>query len=102
MTTSESKGRFFLQNESIRVTNGIESIRIANWNALLNMHSSAYSDHKEQRLDLHDSPVHVLPLLWSGTKCVIPVTIIPDSRPSYSIQGGSKSKLLYCDRYIKG
>ena len=27
---SESKGRFFLQNESIR----IESIRIANWNAL--------------------------------------------------------------------
>jgi len=26
---SESKGRFFLQNESIRITN-----RIANWNAL--------------------------------------------------------------------
>ena len=35
MATSESKGRFFLQNESIRITNGIESIRIANWNALL-------------------------------------------------------------------
>ena len=29
MTTSESKGRFFLQNESIRIT-----IQIANWNAL--------------------------------------------------------------------
>ena len=36
MTTSESKGRFFLQNESIRITNRIESIRIANWNALTN------------------------------------------------------------------
>jgi len=35
MTTSESKGRFFLLNESIRITNRIESIRIANWNALL-------------------------------------------------------------------
>ena len=35
MTTSESKGRFLLQNESIRITNRIESIRIANWNALL-------------------------------------------------------------------
>jgi len=35
MTTSESKGRFFLQNESIRTTNQIESIRIANWNALV-------------------------------------------------------------------
>ena len=37
MTTSESKGRFFLQTnrfESIRITNRIESIRIANWNAL--------------------------------------------------------------------
>jgi len=30
-----SKGRFFLQNESIRITNRIESIRIANWNALM-------------------------------------------------------------------
>jgi len=30
MTTSESKGRFFLQNESIHITN-----RIANWNALV-------------------------------------------------------------------
>jgi len=35
MTTSESKGRFFSQNESIRITNRLESIRIANWNALL-------------------------------------------------------------------
>jgi len=39
MATSESKGRFFLQNESIRITNRFdshnESIRIANWNALL-------------------------------------------------------------------
>ena len=38
MTTSESKGRFFNkmnQFESIRITNRIESIRIANWNALL-------------------------------------------------------------------
>jgi len=43
MTTSESKGRFLLQNvfyktnifESIRTTNLIESIRIANWNALV-------------------------------------------------------------------
>ena len=39
MTTSDSKGRFFLQNESIRIdsnneSNQIESIRIANWNAL--------------------------------------------------------------------
>ena len=33
MTTSESKGRFLL-NKSIRITNRIESIRIANWNAL--------------------------------------------------------------------
>ena len=32
MTTSESKGRFFLQNESIR---------IANWNALLTARSSS-------------------------------------------------------------
>jgi len=39
MTISESKGRFFLQNESIRIDSRIdshnESIRIANWNALL-------------------------------------------------------------------
>jgi len=35
MTTSESKGRFFLLNESIRITNRIESIPIANWNALM-------------------------------------------------------------------
>jgi len=37
MTTSESNGRFFYKKnrfESIRVTNRIESIRIANWNAL--------------------------------------------------------------------
>jgi len=37
MTTSESKGRFFYKTnlfESIRITNRIESIRIANWNAL--------------------------------------------------------------------
>ena len=34
MATSESKGRFFLQNESIRITNRVESIRIANWNVL--------------------------------------------------------------------
>ena len=27
MTTSESKGRFFLQNESIRITNRIDSNR---------------------------------------------------------------------------
>jgi len=35
MISSELKGRFFLQNESIRITNQIESIRIANWNALV-------------------------------------------------------------------
>ena len=38
MTTSESKGRFFYKTnlfELIRITNRIESIRIANWNALL-------------------------------------------------------------------
>ena len=35
MTTSESKGRFFLQNESIRIDSHNESNRIANWNALL-------------------------------------------------------------------
>ena len=34
MTTSESKGRFFTK-QSIRITNRIESIRIANWNALV-------------------------------------------------------------------
>ena len=37
MTTSESKGRFFYKTnrfELIRITNRIESIRIANWNAL--------------------------------------------------------------------
>jgi len=37
MTTSESKGRFFYKTnrfESIRITNRIEYIRIANWNAL--------------------------------------------------------------------
>ena len=28
------KADFFLQNESIRITNRIESIQIANWNAL--------------------------------------------------------------------
>ena len=36
MTTSESKGQFFLQNESIRTMNRIESIPITNWNALTN------------------------------------------------------------------
>jgi len=39
MTTSESKGRFFYKTnrfEWIRITNRIESIRIANWNALMN------------------------------------------------------------------
>jgi len=39
MTTSESKGRFFFYKtnrfESIRITNRIEWIRIANWNALV-------------------------------------------------------------------
>jgi len=38
MTTSESKGRFFYKTnrfESIPITNRIESIRIANWNALV-------------------------------------------------------------------
>ena len=40
MTTSESKGRFFYKTnlfESIRITNRIESIRIANWNALVHV-----------------------------------------------------------------
>jgi len=40
MTTSESKGRFFYKTnlfESIRITNRIESIRIANWNVLVNI-----------------------------------------------------------------
>ena len=38
MTTGESKGRFFYKTnwfESIRITNRIESIRIANWNTLV-------------------------------------------------------------------
>jgi len=35
MTTSESKGRLFLQNESIRIDSHNESNRIANWNALV-------------------------------------------------------------------
>ena len=35
MTTSESKGRYFFQNESIRIDSHNESNRIANWNALL-------------------------------------------------------------------
>jgi len=38
MTTSESKGRFFYKTnrfESICITNRIELIRYANWNALL-------------------------------------------------------------------
>ena len=35
MTTRESKGRFFLLNESIRIDSHNESNRIANWNALL-------------------------------------------------------------------
>jgi len=35
MTTSESKGRFFLLNESIRIDSHNESNRIANWNALV-------------------------------------------------------------------
>jgi len=35
MTNSESKGRYFLQNESIQIDSHNESIRIANWNALL-------------------------------------------------------------------
>jgi len=38
MTTSESKGRFFYKTnrfESIPTTKRIESIRIANWNALV-------------------------------------------------------------------
>ena len=34
MTTSESKCRFFSENESIRIDLLNESIRIANWNAL--------------------------------------------------------------------
>jgi len=40
MTTSESKGRFFLQNESIRIDSHNKSNRIANWNALLLIQSS--------------------------------------------------------------
>jgi len=36
MTTSESKGRFFIKRiDSNRFAQRIESIRIANWNALL-------------------------------------------------------------------
>jgi len=38
MTTSESKSRFFHETnrfELIRITNRIESIRIASWNALV-------------------------------------------------------------------
>ena len=37
MATSDTKGRFFYKTyrfESIRITNRIEYIRIANWNAL--------------------------------------------------------------------
>jgi len=41
MTTSESKGRFFLQNESIRIDSHNESIRIANWNALVSSSRAA-------------------------------------------------------------
>ena len=39
MTTSESKGRFFLQNESILLDSHNESNRIANWNALQDAHT---------------------------------------------------------------
>ena len=47
MTTSESKGRFFLQNESIRIDSHNESIRIANWNALIDTrYSSEYTSEK--------------------------------------------------------
>ena len=43
MITSESKGRFFLQ------TNRIESIRIANWNALLFTNFAALQAHVTAR-----------------------------------------------------
>ena len=56
MTTSESKDRFFYKTnrfESIRLTNRIEWIRIANWNALLDMPWTVQlyvaADHKTYR-----------------------------------------------------
>jgi len=56
MTTSESKGRFFLQNESIRITNRIDSNRelecstINQWLKRLMMVIQAQGSHVEQRL----------------------------------------------------
>ena len=57
MTTSESKGRFFLQNESIR---------IANWNALLitgrvplsveQIASDSANKHLQQHANTHFEP----------------------------------------------
>ena len=54
MTTSESKGRFFLQNESIRITN-----RIANWNALPSVTSRSSTKTNKRRITQttpYDSP----------------------------------------------
>jgi len=52
MTTNESKGRFFYKTnlfESIRITNRIESIRIANWNALVPAVCSPHTDNLRQQ-----------------------------------------------------
>ena len=53
MATNESKGRFSYKTnrfESIRITNTIESIRIANWNAL-DHNRLASNSHRPTRRD---------------------------------------------------
>ena len=64
MTTSESKGRFFYKTnrfESIGITNRIESIRIANWNALTSRprRHCQCSDRRNSRGDLCDVEVNL-------------------------------------------
>jgi len=64
MTTSESKDRFFYKTnrfESIGITNRIESIRIANWNALTSRprRHCQCSDRRNSRGDLCDVEVNL-------------------------------------------
>jgi len=54
MTTIESKGQFFLQNESIRITN-----RIANWNALIAAAADVSRERTQQRMRPHENKAHI-------------------------------------------
>ena len=82
MATSDSKGRFFYKTyrfESIRITNRIEYIRIANWNALLKADTTVrHTD--PPRVGRHSVLGAHAPTLTAGICWVMSARVVNDSR----------------------